>query len=316
MITLMYHNLVARRQPDLPEIDYQITVKAFARQVESLASGVLDPLEVNHCFEESRPLPRGFLLTFDDGAAGLMEAIPILRRHRARAVVFVCPGQLEAGLWCHRLAHLLTASRVAELRWRGSSWKLPRDRMSSHQVLIDELQRMPGRLRHEALVELEERLKAGAEPRPIELQVANEATLHEMAESGCFLFANHTWSHANLAHLSETEAAEEMDLAQQWLQTSGLPTVPWFAFPHGGFDDRVVELTWSRGLVPFGASSESTCAGVAPRVGIYRPDEWPWRFQAKLWRAGMNSERSLPTRPARRRLPTEGAALAREGLIT
>jgi peptidoglycan/xylan/chitin deacetylase (PgdA/CDA1 family) len=283
MITLMYHNLVARPEPDLPEVSYQVTVESFAWQVAKLAPRILDPTDLNGRFRGRHSSTHGVLLTFDDGAAGLMDGIEALRTHHARAVVFICPGQLECGLWYYRLAGLLATTRVTELRWRGTLWSLPRQRMSAHHGLLHELQRLSRPGRDEALSELSDLLPAPAESALPALRTANKGMLRAMAQSGCFLFANHTWSHPNLACLSPTEIAEEVDLAQHWLESSGLPTVPWLAFPHGGYNDRVVEIVKSRGLVPFGASARSTHSDVVPRVGIYRPDSRRWRFQAKLW---------------------------------
>src|SRR5882672_5484429 len=114
MITLMYHNLVARPEPDLPEVSYQVTTKSFAWQVERLAPRILNPTDLNGRLRERHPTPKGILLTFDDGAAGLMDGIEALQTHRVRAVVFICPGQLENGLWYYRLASLLATTRVTE----------------------------------------------------------------------------------------------------------------------------------------------------------------------------------------------------------
>lgn len=283
MITLMYHNLVARRQPDRPEVSYQVTVDSFAWQVGRLARHILDPDEANRELQGSSKSPEGFVLTFDDGAAGLLAGIDTLRAHQARAVVFICPGQLEQGLWCYRLAHFLTASPVKSLQWGGASWSLPRQRMSAHRALIDELQRLSHPLREAALSELNALLRAPPGLPPPDLRIADERMLRTMAQSGCFLFANHSWSHSNLAFLPPAAAEEEIDAAQRWLESSGLPRVPWFAFPHGGSNDRVVDIVRSRGLVPFGASARVSHPDVRSRVGIYSPDSRRWRFEAKLW---------------------------------
>jgi peptidoglycan/xylan/chitin deacetylase (PgdA/CDA1 family) len=304
MITLMYHNLVRNSEPNLPEVSYQVSVAAFAWQLERVASRVLDPEDVSRALREGGAPRPGLLLTFDDGAAGLSQAVEILRSRRARAVIFVCPGQLERGIWFYRLAQDLGSSLRAELSWQGRHWRLDGNRLAAYADLVRELEALSLPRRESALAELREALalsnpaSAVMPPHPA-LQTADAAALHALAQTGCFLFANHSWSHPDLTRLSAPEVQDEIERARGWLEQSGLPTVPWFAFPRGSYNDTVVEQVKARGLVPFAADSATTRPDVLPRIGIYHPDGARWRFELKLFLARTGLMRALH-RPALR----------------
>jgi len=64
--------------------------------------------------------------------------------------------------------------------------------------------------------------------------------LRPLVESGQVCFGNHTWSHPDLATISDGEVAEEITRAEDFLQqTYGVGSAPFLRPPFGSHDDRV-----------------------------------------------------------------------------
>jgi hypothetical protein len=232
-------------------------------------------------------VPDGFLVTFDDGAAGIVEAGKILAQLGTAGVAFICPGALRSGLWFYRLADGLSRTPVPRLIFRRFNLSLATatDRFDAYRALSTELFDASCAVRDELLAELLDTMELPTgDPNPA-LTTLDETGLHRAAETGGLFFANHSWSHPNLVNLSATELEREIGAAQSWLEESGLPILPWFAFPRGTHDARVRRAVASVCPIAFGASASKSEAQVLPRTYLCQADSNRLRFAAKTaWR--------------------------------
>jgi peptidoglycan/xylan/chitin deacetylase (PgdA/CDA1 family) len=281
---LMYHNVLARQLPGEPVAGHQVTVDAFRRQMVHVRNQVLRPEVVHECIVHGRKAPKGILVTFDDGADGLVRAGEILADLGLSGVAFICPGALEKGLWFYRLADALKRSRSKFLDWRGTKLTLgtTEARLAAYKSLNPILACEPADIREASLDDLMEHLQPSAEASSEGLQILDESGLRRAAATGSLYFANHTWSHANLTALSREQIHKEVQQASDWLRESGLPTLPWLAFPQGYYDQRVLNVAETAGLIPFGVEADSSNRQVFTRIGIYGMDSLLARFRLKL----------------------------------
>lgn len=94
---LLYHNVGPRRHPEHQELT--LSAGKFERQMRWLAAHRYTSITASDWLawcREARPLPsKPVLITFDDGYADIGRyALPVLRRHGFRALVFVVTGQV------------------------------------------------------------------------------------------------------------------------------------------------------------------------------------------------------------------------------
>lgn len=84
---LMYHNILESSVPGIPVAGHQVTVDGFSRQMALVRDKVVNPQEVNDALVRGLPLPKGILITFDDGASGIVRASEILAGLDRKSVV-------------------------------------------------------------------------------------------------------------------------------------------------------------------------------------------------------------------------------------
>jgi peptidoglycan/xylan/chitin deacetylase (PgdA/CDA1 family) len=282
MLTLMYHNILDVSVDDVPAAGQQVTVSMFRQNIKRMKGRLLDPVKVHRELLDGHT-PRGVLVTFDDGAAGILDAARVLADAGATGVAFICPGAIKSGLWFYRLADLLLKTKRSAVRWREFDLALhgPQNRRDAYRRLSTTLFDLPAATRDQCLIEIADiaEVRAGEPHRA--LATLDEEGLRRAASTGGVVFANHSWSHPNLTMLSDDELIHEIEAAQSWLEASGLPTLPWFAFPRGVHDARVREAVSSSCTAQFGANAAESARGVISRTGIYRVDINPFRFALK-----------------------------------
>lgn len=291
MLTLMYHNILRESVGRIPIASGQVLLKDFRRQIKLLRKWIVHPVEAHAKLSKGEE-PAGVLITFDDGAAGLRDAAECMMEFGVAGVAFVCPGAIEDGLWFYKLAEALVRSRRERFTWQGADFRLwvEEELQSCYTAISRELAKIPGEARQEALKEVVEELSPCRKEQP-GLKILDGDGLRKTAETGAVYFANHTWSHPELTAMGAAEAKREIFDAQLWLNESGLPVVPWFAFPRGNFNGEVAEIARAAGLISFGANRWEEGAGIKPRTGIYRKDGNLLRFGTKLGLGILRSER-------------------------
>ncbi|MCI0717975.1 MAG: polysaccharide deacetylase family protein [Acidobacteria bacterium] len=277
----MYHNVLAQPADDLPIAGHQVTCRSFQLQVERLRPHILHPFEAHDQLCKGYR-PQGVVLTFDDGALGLLDAARILAHYGCVGVAFVCPDAFQNGLWFYKLADGLVRTTSGVLKWGRQQWPLrsAHERRWAYEEISERLFVCPAKVRDQSLAELWDSLQVPAGvPHPA-LTIMNEPLLRQMVQTRGMVLANHSWSHPNLVMLSSDEYRQEIGAAQRWLEASGLPFVPWFAFPQGVHDAQTRDAVRLCRLRGFGAGMVEP-NDVLPRAGIYRMDANPWRFRAK-----------------------------------
>lgn len=288
MLTLLYHNILETPCDDCPAIGGQVTLDTFRSHIRHFRKRLLDPRDVNRCLCESRPLPNGVLITFDDGAAGILHAAEVLAEAGVAGVAFVCPGAIvSGGVWFFRLADAMVRTRLARLSWDVFDFPLTlsTERCKAYDTLILHLFSLSSEIRSASMVELLSLLAPEGTPCPA-LATLDEASAHRVAETGGMLFANHSWSHADLDRLDPTELTHEIMTADQWLHDSGLPFVPWFSFPRGIHNAAVRKAVAKTSRLAFGAFAYEPAPGVLPRIYLCDRDANPTRLWTKTVRNG------------------------------
>src|SRR3954470_12779992 len=121
---LMYHRI------GLETFDpWGLVVEAdrFAAQLEWLARNrtILPLTDLARLHQERRLPPDAVSLTFDDGYASVLDAVPLLRKHAMRATVFLPVEIIEQGrsFWWDELAHMI-------IRWPTETLQLDGMRLS------------------------------------------------------------------------------------------------------------------------------------------------------------------------------------------
>lgn len=137
--------------------------------------------------------------------------------------------------------------------------------------------------------------------RPELMRSMDWPMLESLIEAG-WEVGSHTMSHARLSGLSDEALAQELLDSRRALEAR-LGRCDMLAYPFGDWDERVARAAAATGYsfaftLPFGGQASATPLSI-PRVTIDDRDV-PWRFRAKLSRAGRTALFS-PLRPAVRR---------------
>lgn len=210
-LILAYHNIVPDGVMPCGDRSLHLPVSAFARQLDVLGeycavvplARILDPTV-------SRRL--SVAVTFDDAYRGALSlGVTELVRRGFPATVFVPTGMLG-------------------------------DRSFWWDDLSDPAQGLPDGLRARALGELrgiDVQIRAAFPPDPgIDLpsymRSASVAELSQATSRAAVSLGAHTANHPNLARLSATELAAELEQPLAWLRHHyPSATIPWIAYPYG-----------------------------------------------------------------------------------
>jgi len=212
-MVLAYHNVRPDDVPPLGDRSLHLSRSDFAEQLDIVAAThdvvPLDALRFPEAGARKRPR---VAITFDDAYAGaLTVGVEELTRRGMPATFFVAPYFLGGrSFWWDAFAD-------AE---RG----LP-DEIREHSL---------GRLRgrDDAVRQwLRESGRAEASLPP----AACCGTIDQLrrAVASGMTVGSHTWSHANLASLTETEVKDELERSQRWLEANVGSAIPWIAYPYG-----------------------------------------------------------------------------------
>lgn len=291
MLTLLYHNVLKARADGLPVAGHQVTIETFRSHVRRFSRQLLHPLQVHDQLMRGK-VPRGVLITFDDGADGIEYASEVLAEEGKLGVAFICPGAVTSGLWFYRLADSIVRATASQLCWRDLALPItqPTEKRAAYTVLSKRLFDLTPAVRSECLEEIQTAVRlTSQEPHPA-LRAIDKRGLKRTAQTGGMIFANHSWSHPNLVKMPIPDLTYEVEAAQDWLVNSRLPYVPWFAFPRGNYDERVNSLLSGLCPVLFGAKAREHDRRVLPRTYIREADSNPFRLGAKAaWEGRLRS---------------------------
>src|SRR5687767_11771038 len=91
---IAYHDIVERNRP---RGTYDVRRSLFQKQIKLLADAGFEPISIRQYFdwrENGTPLPdKPIFITIDDGYKSFhSEIAPVLKEHKFKAILFVCPG--------------------------------------------------------------------------------------------------------------------------------------------------------------------------------------------------------------------------------
>lgn len=226
---LAYHNIIPDDLGPVGDSSLHLPRSAFAAQLERLSQthrvvslrAVLDPETVRD--EEIRMEVRGesgehdgrplAAITFDDAYRGaLTHGLEELRARRMPATVFVAPGLLgDRETWWDLLSKPGSGGPSSSVRARA---------LGEARGLQEEVLALAG---------------ASGEPArlPESARIVTESELLDVTSRHELDLGSHTWSHANLTRLDETEIEREYARSHDWLAERFACFVPWVAYPYG-----------------------------------------------------------------------------------
>lgn len=197
-------------------------------------------LEHEFSFVTPRDIPRVRLggrfvmMTFDDGYANNLLALPVLRSYNVPAVVYVATNHVRYG--------------------RAFWWDVVHRNRHNQARAPSDIETEKAALKMKTAAEIEAYLRrefgadwgrpAGDLDRPL-----TPAELRELAEEPLIEIGNHTADHAILTSCDSETMHSQIELAQSYLagETGSVPIS--ISYPNGNFDKRVVTTARACGLV-------------------------------------------------------------------
>jgi peptidoglycan/xylan/chitin deacetylase (PgdA/CDA1 family) len=193
------------------------------------------------------------IITFDDAYQGVIDnALPELEARSIPSTIFVAPALLGRTTWWDAVAERFGGSIPNELR----------------ESL---LQRQQGRAELIGEWLSDQGLSTDTSSLP---RIATEAELRRASQSPHVSFGSHTWSHPNLATLSEDDISAELQMSSEWLRSRFNKFDPILSLPYGRGAEAVRPVAKSFGLSASllieGGWAGRTVGAELPRVNIPR----------------------------------------------
>jgi peptidoglycan/xylan/chitin deacetylase (PgdA/CDA1 family) len=147
---LMYHHLApgpARREARFqPNLELFVAEEEFEKQIAYLARNH-DCLAIGEAVEllKARKLPRrAAIVTFDDGYHDNLLALPILKRHKVPAAIYITTGAIARArtFWWDEHEAILGALGQLELSWQGTAHRWELDTQALKERAFQDLNRI------------------------------------------------------------------------------------------------------------------------------------------------------------------------------
>lgn len=245
LAVLTYHRVdeLGQRRHLSPAL-HSATPAGFAAQMEHLAArwNVVGAQDVLDVFERGATLPpRAAMVTFDDAYRGFGEhAWPVLKRLGLPVTLFVptCfPDQPERGFWWDRLYQAINTPGQRELV--TPTGRFPTETAAQRTRLFKALREYVKSLAHDAAIEWVEAVCCYGGAAGGAGDVLGWDALRALAAEGVTL-APHSQTHPMLNRVTPERARDEAVGSLADLRREIGPTLPIFAYPSGGVDDRAV----------------------------------------------------------------------------
>ena len=246
LAVLTYHRVDwPDARPYLSPTLLSATPDAFEQQMTYLAqnSRVVSVEDVRAAIHDGKPLPpRAVLVTFDDAYADFAEhAWPVMKRLDLPVTLFVAtgfPDHPERGFWWDRLYNALrcTASPLVSTPLGTLPLSDPAARRSTFKQLRNYVKSLP----HEEAMAWVDEFCAAQGVEAIPNPVLGWDALRQLANEGVTLGA-HTRTHPLVNRVSVERARFEASASRDDLAQILGSAPPIFAYPSGGFDQRVVD---------------------------------------------------------------------------
>jgi peptidoglycan/xylan/chitin deacetylase (PgdA/CDA1 family) len=244
-LILVFHRICETLNPFQPGTPVQLFDWICGHLAESYQVLPLDELEERRL--SRTPPSTAIAITFDDGYVDNHElALPILRRHRLPATVFVTTGCIEGKnlLWTSRLGWILEHGAQPEnpVEIRGRSFAL-----GSRKARLQALSHLKLELKELDQVEREEILERLRQAMRVEgfsglqREMLSWSQLREMDASG-FRAGGHTVNHPILSREPLPQLRLELSGCREELEGQLGRKVNLFAYPNGGPADYNLEV--------------------------------------------------------------------------
>ena len=258
VVVLAYHNIVPVGEKPAGDVSLHLDQQAFADQLDWLLEGrrvvaLEEAFVQSEGDEETR-----VVLTFDDAYQGMMTAgVEELSKRNLPATVFVPPALLgSTGFWWDLLA--------------------PPGEPLDPRVRAHALTELSGRT--EAILAWAEAEGLAMQDLPRHTKPVVEAAMDPGRGNGRLRLGAHSWSHPNLARLSDEEAFEELRASRDWLAERTDRFTNWLAYPYGLVADgaqRAAEMIFDGALLVAGGPSQRDGRRVGfpyrvPRINVPR----------------------------------------------
>lgn len=230
---LIYHRVLPERDPMRAG---EPTVDEFDSQMRVLRE-YFHPLSLLEAVErlQSETLPDGAVcVTFDDGYAdNEIHAMPVLRKYRIPATVFVSTGFLNGGrMWNDSVIEVVRGfkNEVLDLR----ELDLDCYTLCSTEQRLNAIDNILRRIKHfdpqKRMALVDEIQKRG--PRLPDDLMMTDAHVQSLAHNGVTIGA-HTVNHPILSSINSEAALSEIQQSKQYLEALLQEPVEVFAYPNG-----------------------------------------------------------------------------------
>ena len=217
-LVLAYHNIVPEGQLIVGDESLHLPRRQFAEQLDLLLASRLRVVSLDELMDDlldpevTDPSPR-VAITFDDAYRGAVEAgVEELVRRDLPATIFVVPGLVGGQtFWWDAIS---ASAAGLKRRTRDAAIEVARGR-------------------NEEVIAWARRQGVTVGTVPEHARSADEKELHAAAAHEGIRMASHTWSHPNLARLSEVECRSEFVHAADWLKKRFGDDPRWLSYPYG-----------------------------------------------------------------------------------
>ena len=302
-VVLMYHRLA---QPDVDPWSLAVSPHRFAEQLEWLRDAgyrFIALKELERRLNDGTPIDNCAVVTFDDGYADNLSAVPILERHDTPATLFVTAGYTGGSrrFWWDALNDVLLAERlpaslsltidgrlervdlgdettrpIADRSWRaGDGANSARQRLYCRAC--EALRPLPFAAREHALSLLLS--DARLTPRLVDSQRQMTADeIATVARNPLIDIGSHTLTHPDLTQLTIADQRVELSESRKMLEELAGTAVTTFAYPHGLMNADTAVLANEVGYT-------SACSTDKARVGAGAYRFRLARFMVEDWDA-------------------------------
>jgi len=232
MRVLLYHRVAPASEVGELTAGTAVDPEVFDRQMALIRDKVI-PLDELVAEGADRTADK-IAITFDDGYAdNFTHALPILRRHRIPATVFISTGHIDnrSNFWWDRIAYAVSRSRRSSARIEGVDYSLANGaaRLRTYGALSRAVAGQENRLA-DALQQIEEALEVDGRTQDCLVMSWEQAT--EMRAAG-IRFGSHTANHRRLALLDPATLREELRQSHARIQEVFGGDRIGFAYPYG-----------------------------------------------------------------------------------
>jgi peptidoglycan/xylan/chitin deacetylase (PgdA/CDA1 family) len=239
VVAFGYHRVSFTDEPYASGV-LDATPPQFEEQVRLLTKefDVITPDELDDAIRAGRG--RYVLLCFDDGYRdNFDQALPILRRHGARATLFVTTGFIDDRRisWWDEIAWMVRRSDRSELaagRWHAGTLSLTAP-TSATRTLVSAYKKLSRDAGPAFLDELAEATGSGRHPSDAGELYLTWDNIRELRDSG-WQIGGHTVSHAILGRLPADEQEREISGCKARLDAELGESMRYFCYPDGGRD--------------------------------------------------------------------------------